>query len=95
MTTIFKTIGELGTTPAPWSVHSPTRGYVDAPDRSTVADCNDWDDEERAFANARLIAAAPELYELVREAYEEILTDLPHYWLTRAEEVIEKAGGAK
>lgn len=71
---------ETGFTPGPWtfdwsvSMHdrSDLPCVIDA-DRLVIAQC--WDDghsEEECVANARLIAAAPKLYELLARASEEM-----------------------
>lgn len=64
----MKTVEQLGISPAPWNaVRSTVSLRVDSADGICVADDIDMIDDETGEANARLIAAAPELYEALRE----------------------------
>lgn len=59
-------------TPGPWRVIvNPVRGViVKGPNGVIIASrplCKEWKRNEELYANARLIAAAPEMYEELRE----------------------------
>lgn len=86
-------------TPGPWGVYPDcpnTMVYCDDKAGSRVADCSsettDLSKEEKE-ANAKLIAAAPELLEACIKARSAFLTSEPEYDLLT--EVIEKATGHK
>ena len=68
----MKTLEQLGISPAPWKhkygVLKSLR--VDSACGCCVADDIDMCEDKTGEANARLIAAAPELYEALREAVE-------------------------
>ena len=89
----MKTLSELGISRAPWTVNK--YDDVTTVNGNMVACVEDWDvcDTAEVAANARLIAAAPELYEALREIYE----DFPgcNKWAARARAALEKAGGAE
>jgi len=63
----------MNATPGPWKVNEPPDSLaVLAGDREIATVESDTDDmpAEEGEANAALIAAAPELYEALRDAYE-------------------------
>ena len=70
----MKTLEQLGISLAPWRhVMCGTDNYIDTEQNRTIA--NTWGHGEATIANARLIAAAPELYEALRECCEEAMGD--------------------
>jgi hypothetical protein len=88
-----------GHTPGPWTLHQP--GSMRACDgrHDTEDGCRTLVEAEiigvprpEAEANAKLIAAAPELLQLLKEV---VLTTLPptSSWVERAHEAIAKAEG--
>lgn len=69
----MKRLEELGISPAPWRVSDAQHYWVDDTNGKMVCDGltfrgNDENADAEERANARLIAAAPELYECLREA---------------------------
>lgn len=102
----MKPLKELGTSPAPWTATADAAFGVIANDEngSCVATCGHTAEGDVDYANARLIAAAPELYEALRL----VLETLEHYgfqpWFKDdplavavkcGEKALEKAGGAE
>ncbi len=70
----MKTLEQLGISPAPWDCAlTETAAWVEEAHGLSVAnmDTDETPDLDQAHANARLISAAPELYEALREAVEE------------------------
>ena len=66
-------------TPGPWNFHAPIpsqgiKHYIVHEELADIAEVYAWDHTEATEANARLIAAAPELLEAVRQA----INDLEH-----------------
>lgn len=74
----MKKLEELGISKTPWKEiyrsHSPYPAFchVSDPDGDLVVEVS-GDDDEMLKANALLIAAAPELYEALRQAVEEVM----------------------
>lgn len=100
----MKALKELGVSPAPWNaVRSTVSLRVDSADGICVADDIDMIDDETGEANARLIAAAPELYEALREIVADNKCGLmcslcgaaDKCKIRRAVAALEKAGGAE
>lgn len=99
----MKRIEELGISPAPWRVE----GYTTADGESAHNVIDETGvivgDFVLGAQNARLCAAAPEMYETLREAIVEYCHDCPGGGIGRCKrekcfvakwrEVIEKAGG--
>ena len=86
-------------TPGPWTVDKYYRHdkeiFILEPSVSVNYDDVDHEEQE---ANARLIAAAPELLEVLKEAFDMIdgvlLTDVfGGEWFEKADEAIKKATG--
>lgn len=105
----MKTLNELGTSPAPWTATADADGGVVVNDenRHGIAACGHTAEGDVNFANARLISAAPDLYEMLREACK-MYCAICAYWKEREEKycpschvwrrwhkALEKAGGAK
>ena len=63
----MKRLDELGVLPAPWDTAYVYKPTVYDRDGRCVADCDLHFDRRRDDANARLIAAAPALYEALRD----------------------------
>lgn len=76
-------------TPAPWKQDGL---YIDAPDGSLIATVNSEDSIENEF-NGKLIAAAPELLEALKECLERLEMDYPadNPRITQAKKAIKKA----
>lgn len=100
----MKALKELGVSPAPWNaVRSTVSLRVDSADGICVADDIDMIDDETGEANARLIAAAPELYEALREIVADNKCGLmcslcgaaDKCKIRRAVAALEKAGGGE
>ncbi len=101
----MKTIEQLGVSPAPWEAKQGISLWVESSDGICVVDDIDTSDGETGEANARLIAAAPELYEALRLWVEELCEDCQAEIgktcdgkceaVRRAVAALEKAGGGK
>lgn len=112
----LKTLDGLGTSPAPWSlvgkwVVMGKDGVSLAFTSTPVVDERGAKDLDAAkaseVANANLIAAAPELYEVLREIYEDFepMCNVECHgckhepgcnkWARRARVALEKAGGVE
>jgi len=62
-------------TPGPWHVDKTLKRFVYSADGNLIADASDYREYEEALANARLIAAAPDLLvalEAARRAMDEL-----------------------
>ena len=97
----IKKVEELGISPAPWMRrwYCCPNDIVDANGKWT-ADAKDFDEEHAKYAeaDANLIAAAPELYEALRELVEIIEDgvdggDDPDYYVEHAKAALTKAAG--
>ena len=104
----MKKLEELGVSTAPWDtayVHKPA---VYDRDGRCVADCDIHFARRRDDANARLIAAAPDLYEALRDVVENECGEcayvrkgvctraeskLPECLFKQSRKALEKAGG--
>lgn len=113
----MKTIEQLGVSPAPWKQGEWVPYCEDSiiwceyhrkdgtPSTRIVARCNACFSDEQARRDARLIAAAPELYEALRLWVEELCEDCQAEIgktcdgkceaVRRAVAALEKAGGAE
>ena len=112
----MKTLEELGISPIPWTVAvEDRRDYrlfsVEADNGAGIADfdcCPEQFDNHEGFANASLIAAAPELYEALSECVDEMCKfcketeigksmpcEMGCETMRRAKAALENAGGAK
>lgn len=99
----MKALKELGVSPAPWKSVQGISLWVESSDGIGVADDIDTIDDETGEANARLIAAAPELYEALRGIVADNKCGLmcslcgaaDKCKLRRAVAALEKAGGGK
>ncbi len=99
----MKALKELGVSPAPWKSVQGISLWVESSDGIGVADDIDMIDDETGEANARLIAAAPELYEALRGIVADNKCGLmcslcgaaDKCKLRRAVAALEKAGGAE
>ena len=68
----MKKLEELGISPTPWEIGRCSNGWnivLDA--KGKYAATPDGDEETEAISNARLIKAAPRLYECLKEAVED------------------------
>jgi len=112
----MKPVEKMGISPAPWFYHDNDKrkkgppdtvrpDWIEAHDRFAVCDFDRWEYRpERTVADARLIAAAPELYEALRLCMAETCrvckerADRPCVELCEtvrmARAALEKAGGA-
>lgn len=103
----MKTLEELGISPAPWERY--VGGYsfwVDdnAGEFVCIMASTSMNDRNIGKRNARLIAAAPDLYEALRECLE-VLDKLEKYYqgvdaatyktMAKARAALEKAGGSE
>lgn len=110
----MKTIEELGTSPAPWKqgewvpycenniVRCDYNRKDGTPSTRIVAECNATFSTEQARIDARLIAAAPELYEALAALLNCAEKEAPFTTesgmsiaMDMARKAIEKAGGAE
>ena len=111
----MKTIEQLGISPAPWKpgewfphcedniIRCDYHRKDGSPSTRIVANCNATFSHEQARADARLIAAAPDMYEALRGLLEIVRGDhSPVYRfdgkcprVVAAEAALEKAGGAE
>ena len=106
----MKTLKQLGISPAPWQQGSICNDMVLCNGLTrcvATAATGDINNINRARFNARLIAAAPELYEALREIYENSnpmcnmeCHECKHKygcnkWVVKARAALEKAGGAE
>ena len=92
-------------TPGPWNVELPfgEEGlYISAPNTQLVAkvyevSLKQWvkDKQTSELANARLIAAAPEMYEALRWLYNCRGSSAPHEVREAVEQVLAKIDGQK
>lgn len=88
-------------TPGPWSVNDRrdsgvmNNGVYVMADRNFVRVFNEWGDDEMQLANARLIAAAPELLEALKAAVDEVDGTFPFAFLEAARSAIAKATGGQ
>lgn len=100
----MKTIEQLGVSPAPWEVGKRVPFCEDTiifRGHRVIASCNSVYSEKQARRDARLIAAAPELYEALREIVDDNKCGLmcslcgaaDKCKLRRAVAALEKAGG--
>lgn len=60
----MRKLSELGISPAPWKIGKDSSGWIIVRDaRGMYAATPDGDEKTEAISNARLIAAAPKLYQ--------------------------------
>lgn len=102
----MKTLSELGISPAPWVQSNICKYMILSNDLSCLIATTEGSGTDY-IKNARLIAAAPKLYEALREIYEDFdprcnteCHGCKHEpgcnkWARRARAALEKAGGAK
>lgn len=91
----MKKLSELDISPVPWEMsRGPISGGVDVVFDVIAANgagmtsfdcCDEQFRSEEGYANARLIAAAPELYEALREVYERIADIQDEHSLSHAD----------
>ena len=112
----MKTLEQFGISPAPWKqgeripfcedniVRCDYKRKDGTPSTRIVASCNATFSTEQARVDARLIAAAPDLYEALRdclevlEEVEECFQDVDEETsklMSKAKTALEKAGGAE
>ena len=113
----MKKLSELDISPVPWEMsRGPISGGVDVVFDVIAANgagmtsfdcCDEQFRSEEGYANARLIAAAPDLYEALRETYEAFKSlcncechgckdgSWCNRWNAKARAALEKAGGAE
>ena len=102
----MKTVRQLGISPAPWEADIRVYSFwIDDNAGGSVCmkDCTSMNDRDIDRRNARLIAAAPELYEALREIVADNKCGLmcslcgaaDKCKLRRAVAALKKAGGAK
>lgn len=102
---VMKTIEELGISPAPWKADIGVYSFwVDDNAEGSVCmkDCTSMNDRDIDRRNARLIAAAPELYEALAALLNCSEKEAPFTMesgmsiaMAMARKAIEKAGGAE
>lgn len=63
----MKTIDEWPATPAPWRYEAATKTIRSVPANYWLATMDSWDGAVNHEANAKLIAAAPEMLEALRQ----------------------------
>lgn len=83
-------------TPGPWKLSKVEIGfYVSGTDNKYLADVHGWvgrdENEPETASNARLIAAAPEMLEILEELYDRYGDDDPLHH--RTANIIQKAKG--
>ena len=102
----MKMLEDLGTSPAPWTatVDADGRVVVNDENRHGIAACGHTAEGDVDFANARIIAAAPELYEVLRLVlktidalgFKSVVESDPLALAVKCgEKALEKAGGAE
>lgn len=115
----MKTLEQLGVSPAQWKqgewvpycedniIRCDYHRKDGTPSTRVIATCNATFSREQARIDARLIAAAPELYEALREIYEDFepMCNVECHgckhepgcnkWARRARVALEKAGGVE
>lgn len=93
----MKTLEELGISPAPWVQCNTCDDIILTSDLSLCVATTDGSGTD-SVNSARLIAAAPDLYEVLREMCEQVEGGDVHFtgasaWLAKARAALEKAGG--
>lgn len=111
----MKKLSELDISPVPWTtsriIHPDLIEFdtiaADGAGMAIFDCCDEQFRSEVGFANARLISAAPDLYEALREIYEDFVPMCNvechgckheigcNKWAARARAALEKAGGAE
>lgn len=81
-------------TPGPWKYEQPTKTIRSMPGNYWLATMDSWDGAADHAANAALIAAAPELLEMLKKCIEELPgNSFAQAIKTQAEIIIAKAEG--
>ena len=104
----MKSIEELGISPLPWEAvrwgGSDERMFYSVYDSSGGAVCDCLRSSNRIESDARIMAAAPELYEALRLACgscidcDKVCSDCINFnrsWMPKARAALAKAGGAE